>query len=123
MTTTFSCSPAEDLLHSLGVTSPEEIDLDAIAYHVGVRVRYRPLTGCIARIIANGDRAIATIDENCRHERKRFSIGHELGHWGTSFVAGTFEVPMLEKVPPYTARNEGSACRSWGEPAPISAQS
>lgn len=81
LTTTFSCSPAEDLLHSLGVTSPEEIDLDAIAYHVGVRVRYRPLTGCIARIIANGDRAIATIDENCRHERKRFSIGHELGHW------------------------------------------
>ena len=42
---------AERLLQELGVTEPGEIDLEAIAYHVNARVRYRPLDGCEARIV------------------------------------------------------------------------
>jgi hypothetical protein len=73
--------PAERLLQHLGITEPGEIDLDAIAFYAGARVRYRPLEGCEARIIGNGDQAIITVKANSHYRRKRFSIAHELGHW------------------------------------------
>lgn len=72
---------AERLLQDLGITEPDEIDLDAIAFHVGARVRYRPLEGCEARIIGAGDHAIITVRADSPPRRKRFSIAHELGHW------------------------------------------
>ncbi len=74
-------SPAERLLQELGVTEPKEIDLEAIAYHVGARLRFRPLHGCEARIIGSGDRAIITVNSSSIPRRNRFSIAHELGHW------------------------------------------
>lgn len=72
---------AEQLLHELGITEPEEIDLDAIAWHVGAAVKRRILDGCEARIIGNGDRAIITVNAASAFVRQRFSIGHEIGHW------------------------------------------
>lgn len=74
-------SAAEQLLRELGITEPAEIDLEAIAYHVGASLRYRPLDGCEARIIGHGDRAIITVNSRGSSRRKRFSIAHELGHW------------------------------------------
>lgn len=74
-------SPAERLLQSLGVTEPEEIDLEAIAFHQNARVRFRSLDGCEARIIGSSDTAIITVNENSSFRRRRFSIAHELGHW------------------------------------------
>jgi hypothetical protein len=74
-------SPAERLLQELGVTEPNEIDLEAIAYYVNARVRYRRLDGCEARIIGTDDEAIITVNANSAHRRRRFSIAHELGHW------------------------------------------
>jgi len=76
-----SISPAERLLQELGVTEPDEIDLEPIAYYVNARVKYRPLDGCEARIIGKGDEAIITVNANSTYRRKRFSIAHELGHW------------------------------------------
>lgn len=74
-------SHAERLLQELGITEPDEIDLEAIAYYVNARVRFRPLDGCEARIIGHGDEAIITVNANSAYRRKRFSIAHELGHW------------------------------------------
>lgn len=74
-------SVAERLLCDLGVTEPDEIDLEAIAYHVNARVRYRPLDGCEARIVGVDESAIITVNSNSSYRRKRFSIAHELGHW------------------------------------------
>lgn len=74
-------SPAELLLQDLGITQPDEIDLEAIAWHVGCEVRYRRLDGCEARILGAGDRAIVSITTAVSPVRKRFSLGHELGHW------------------------------------------
>ena len=74
-------TPAERVLQELGVTEPSEIDLEAIAFHVGARVRYRPLDGCEARIVGSNDAAIITVNERSSYRRKRFSIAHELGHW------------------------------------------
>jgi hypothetical protein len=72
---------AEELLRKLGITDPTEIDLEAIAWTVGAQIRYRPLDGCEARIVGCADRAIITINSRSTSRRRRFSIGHELGHW------------------------------------------
>ncbi|GAC1343533.1 MAG: ImmA/IrrE family metallo-endopeptidase [Acetobacteraceae bacterium] len=75
-------TPAERLLRSLGVSSPAEIDLEAIAFHLGVlRIKYRPLDGCDARIVGVGERAIITVDNRQQLARQRFSVAHEIGHW------------------------------------------
>jgi hypothetical protein len=72
---------AQDVLRELGVTEPSEIDIDAIAWSLGARVKYRPLDGCEARIAGNGDQAIITVNSRSSRRRKRFSVAHELGHW------------------------------------------
>lgn len=72
---------AERLLQELGITELDEIDLEAIAFHVGARIRYRRLEGCEARIVGIGDQAIITVRADSHPRRKRFSIAHELGHW------------------------------------------
>jgi hypothetical protein len=89
-------TPAESLLQELGVTEPNEIDLEAIAFHVGARVRYRPLDGCEARIIGHNNAAIITVNERSSYRRKRFSIAHELGHW--RFHRGKALVCRLEEL-------------------------
>ncbi len=74
-------SVAENILRNVGVEHPNDIDLDLIASIMGVKVRYLPLDGCEARIVGNGDKAIAAINSRSSKERQRFSLGHELGHW------------------------------------------
>ncbi|WJR74930.1 ImmA/IrrE family metallo-endopeptidase [Bradyrhizobium sp. NP1] len=74
-------TPAEALLQELGVTQPDEIDLEAIAFHVGARVRFRMLCGCEAHIIGCNGAAVITVKSDSSGRRKRFSIAHELGHW------------------------------------------
>jgi len=72
---------AEQKLLALGIEEPNEIDLDAIAYTEGVKVRYQSLSGCEARLVGYHGSAIATIKEDAHPLRKRFSLAHELGHW------------------------------------------
>lgn len=69
------------LLRGLGIAEPEDIRLEAIAQHCDATIVYEPLTGCAARIVGFGDRAIITVDSGSRLERRRFSAAHELGHW------------------------------------------
>jgi IrrE N-terminal-like domain len=97
-------TPAERLLQELGITEPNEIDLEAIAYHVGAHVRYRPLDGCEARIIGRADNAIITVNEHSSCRRKRFSIAHELGHWchhrGNALVCRVEEIRPRDPTSP-----------------------
>ncbi len=72
---------AEELLISLGITHPSEIDLEAIAWHLGAVVKYRNLKSCEARIVGTDHKAIITVNKRSSETRKRFSIAHELGHW------------------------------------------
>lgn len=74
-------SSAEQLLQELGVSQPNEIDLEAIAWYLGVQIKYRNLNGCEARIAGDMTRAIISVRANASPTRRRFSIGHELGHW------------------------------------------
>lgn len=71
----------EKLLDELGISEPEEIEIEAIAEYCGATVVYKPLSGCEGRILGYGERAIITVNDASCRERQRFSAAHELGHW------------------------------------------
>ena len=73
---------AEQILRRLGVARASEIDLEAIAWDLGVvGIKERELDGCEARIVGLGNRAIVSLDPRPIPGRRRFSLAHELGHW------------------------------------------
>src|SRR6267143_3939751 len=72
---------AKDLLDELGITEPEEIDLEAIAQFTGATVTRELLVGAEAKLVGLDDQAIITVNKTSGITRQRFSIGHELGHW------------------------------------------
>lgn len=72
---------AEQALIALGITEPGEIDVEVVARSLGAKVKYRPLKSCEARIVGQNGHAIITVDSAKKLRRRRFSIGHELGHW------------------------------------------
>ena len=94
---------AEELLTELGISDPADIELEAIAYCVGVEVQYRRLSSCEAQIIGYKDRAVVYVTPDTSPQRRRFSAGHELGHWyhhrGMSFVCRSSDIgrPIDEK--------------------------
>jgi Zn-dependent peptidase ImmA (M78 family) len=68
----------------------------AIAHCVGAEVQFRRLVGCEAEIIGFRDRAIIYVSDGTKPQRRRFSTGHELGHWhhhrGQSFVCRSEDI-------------------------------
>lgn len=72
---------AEQALMALGITEPGEIDIEVVVRSLGAKVKYRPLKSCEARILGQNGHAIITVDSATKLRRRRFSIGHELGHW------------------------------------------
>ena len=88
--------PAERILLELGIQSPEDIDLEAIAWTLGAAVNYRPLKNCEARIVGSDRRAIITVNSRAIPTRRRFSIAHEIGHWhhhrGRILLCGTRDI-------------------------------
>lgn len=83
-------SRAEQLLWNHGVTAPEHIDLEALAFTQGAVVRYRPLDGCAARLIGTDSRAVITVNTHDSLTRQRFSLAHELAHWMQDRGTGSF---------------------------------
>jgi hypothetical protein len=71
----------DELLEELGVKEPNQLKIEAIAFHCQAVILYEPLTGCEANLVGKGDRAIITVNSNAIPTRQRFSAGHELGHW------------------------------------------
>jgi hypothetical protein len=73
--------PATTILRELGITEPEDIDIEAIAQYCQATIVYEVVEGSAARILGLGDWAIITVDSRSVLGRRRFSAGHELGHW------------------------------------------
>jgi IrrE N-terminal-like domain len=71
----------DQLLDELGITEPSQLRIEAIAYHCHAVIVYEPLSGCEANIVGKDDRAIITVNSKAIPTRRRFSAGHELGHW------------------------------------------
>ncbi|MBD8066038.1 ImmA/IrrE family metallo-endopeptidase [Devosia sp. PTR5] len=69
------------LLSSLGIERAEDIDIEAIAYYAGLKIKRRRLKSCEAMITGLGDRGIISVLPDSMPSRVRFSIAHELGHW------------------------------------------
>jgi Zn-dependent peptidase ImmA (M78 family) len=76
-----SVTAAERILINLGISDPKEIDLEAVAWSRGAVVEYRSLDSCEATIVGSARRAVIAVNSRSSPERRRFSIGHELGHW------------------------------------------
>ncbi len=72
---------AEELLQSYGIIKPRDIDLETLGYCLNIDIDEEPLDGCEALIVGNGNKASIIVNSKSSWERKRFSIGHELGHW------------------------------------------
>ncbi|KWE64840.1 hypothetical protein WL77_20770 [Burkholderia ubonensis] len=72
---------AEVLISEFGISSPSELDVEAIACDAGMDVRYEALDGCEATLVGVKNQAIATIRPSGNRGRERFSVAHELGHW------------------------------------------
>jgi hypothetical protein len=71
----------ESLLAQLGIRRPNDIDIEVIAQYCSATVTYEPLSGCEARILGLGHRAIITVNSKSNEPRQRFSAAHELAHW------------------------------------------
>lgn len=73
---------ARRLIEDLGIKNPEEIDLEAIAFHLGVAVSQAPLLGAQARLVVRNGRGLIRINAlNPYAGARRFAIAHELGHF------------------------------------------
>lgn len=73
---------AERILMQLGISRAQDIDLDAIAWHLGAAVKYRRMDNADATIVGSSTRAVIAINGSIKSSsRRRFSLAHELGHW------------------------------------------
>lgn len=104
--------PAQ-LLDELGIASPEEIDIEAIAFYCNATIRYRPLTGCAARIVGNQSSAIITVDSNSIRTRQRFSAAHELGHWMYDRGKASFSCQEIQFLKEWSRHNPESRANSF----------
>lgn len=75
---------AKNLIDQKGIDNPSILieHLETLCFSLGASVKYGPLHGAEARIVASDGSAIITINESeDSRDRIRFSIGHELGHF------------------------------------------
>lgn len=103
----------QQLLDELFISEPEDIDLEAIAALLGASVQYKPLTGCEARIVGDGDTAIITVNDQSIPQRQRFSIGHEIGHWVYDKGKISLECGAAKHQSFYTAHDPESRANSF----------
>jgi hypothetical protein len=78
---TLAAQRAESLLEDFGISTREDIDVEAIALDSGLQVIYEPLVSCGATLVGSDDKAIATVHSSANRARERFFAAHELGHW------------------------------------------
>ena len=95
----------DQILNILGITEPADLDIEAIAYACGATIVPQPLTGCEANIIGFGERAIITVNSNSILTRRRFSAGHELGHWMKDRGQNVFGCQDSQLQSEWTANN------------------
>jgi Zn-dependent peptidase ImmA (M78 family) len=73
---------AQGITSRFGITQPEHIQLEDIAFALGVRVKIDRLDGATARLVRFGDSGVIRISRTERNvARIRFSTAHELGHF------------------------------------------
>ena len=70
------------VIDHFGITKPNEIDLESIAWGLGVEITEATLKNCEAELIRKGKVGVIRVRRGeANLPRRRYSIGHELGHW------------------------------------------
>lgn len=73
---------AEWLWKLYGLTKPDELILEDIAFAQGIIVTEGPLEKMEARLVRMGNKGLIRISHDISNSgQKRFAIAHELGHW------------------------------------------
>jgi hypothetical protein len=96
----------QSILEELGIREPADILIEGIGEYCGATILYEPLQGSEARILGYGDRAIITVNSAAPPGRRRFSAGHELGHW------------MCDRRKIVFSCTENMLAREWAEDNP-----
>lgn len=72
---------AAEIVEQLRIRDPAQLDLELIAAHFEVFIRYRPLSRQQGHIVRRGKRAIIVVNaSHLGQPRARWVIAHELGH-------------------------------------------
>lgn len=80
---------AEALIARYAIEAPEHVVLERIAKDLGARVVVGRLDGGLARLVRRGDRGVIRISDTISNAgRRRFSLGHELGHFVLRHAGG-----------------------------------
>lgn len=73
---------ARKLLRELRIQNPDEIDVEAIAGYLGIRIHELPLVGLDGFLMRAKHQSAIVVNQNVwDHGKKRFIIAHELGHF------------------------------------------
>jgi len=73
---------ARDLIRTLAILDPSELDIELIAAHFGAYTFYRPLRNEEGHLLRRDQKALIVVDERLRGTpRARFVVAHELGHF------------------------------------------
>ena len=95
-----------------GLSTPDDLVLEDIAFQRGVLVIEQPLEKMEARLIRNAERGLIRVKPDIAEMgRKRFAIAHELGHWELhKDVSQLFACTSDDMVAPYRiSPQEGEA--------------
>lgn len=73
---------ARHVLATRRITSPEQIDLEALLDDFRIKLLRRAIANAEGRLVRSGRRGVMSIDERAfASEKWRFVLGHELGHF------------------------------------------
>jgi hypothetical protein len=74
---------ARKVLERFHVESPEAIDVEVIAWHLGrLKVKVGGLSGAEGRLVATASRGgVIRVAPGSNEGWRRFTIGHEIGHF------------------------------------------
>lgn len=77
-----TANAARNLIAQLNINAPEEIDIELIAAHFDVFIKFRKLHHQEGHLLRLGQHGLIVIDEDARESKKwRFVAAHELGHF------------------------------------------
>lgn len=102
---------AATLISRYGIEEPEQIELEDIAWDLGVRVKTAPLDGAEAWLLRRCNKGLIRVRAGLPElGRYRFAVAHELGHWSYHSGQSQAWVCSSQDIHAY-----------WGSPAEIEA--
>jgi Zn-dependent peptidase ImmA (M78 family) len=98
---------ASKIIEKYGISSPEDIRLEDIAYDLGVNILEGELKGAAGSLVRIGDNATIRVSNDDSYEyRKRFSIAHELGHFSLNHGISIQRICSDEDMMNWYKKNE-----------------